>query len=152
MSNQGLYTEYTRKKIKEIVIMIWLELYNQGQCCGAKAIKNKMEYDDIEPVPLESTIGRILSRNGLTHGRIGFYESKDFFPIYKGGQPPYPQLSLTHYRPKYEGVARKRPYMKVRPSYFGHLLGARVALQHSPILRKDKYKKHSTIEFASIIL
>ena len=25
--------------------------------------------------------------------------------------------------------------MKVRPSYFGHLLGARVALQRSPILR-----------------
>jgi len=41
--------------------------------------------------------------------------------------------------------------MKIRPSYFGHLLGARVALQHSPILRKDKYKKHSEIDFASII-
>ena len=25
--------------------------------------------------------------------------------------------------------------MKILPSYFGHLLGARVALQHSPILR-----------------
>jgi len=41
--------------------------------------------------------------------------------------------------------------MKIRPSYFGHLLGARVALKHSPILRKDKYKKHSEIDFASII-
>ena len=46
---------------------------------------------------------------------------------------------------------RKRPHMKVRPSYFGHFLGARVALQHSPILRKDRYKKHSVINFASII-
>ncbi|MBT4068716.1 MAG: hypothetical protein HOE77_08495 [Candidatus Marinimicrobia bacterium] len=54
--------------------MIRLELYNQGLCCGAKAIQNKMEKDDIEPVPSESTIGRILSSNGLTHGRIGFYE------------------------------------------------------------------------------
>ncbi len=74
MPNQGLDTEYTREEIKEIVKMIRLELYNQGLCCGSKAIKNKMEDDDIEPVPSESTICRILSRNGLTHGRTGFYE------------------------------------------------------------------------------
>jgi hypothetical protein len=73
MPNQGLDTEYTREEIKEIVIMIRLELYNQGQCCGAKAIKNKIEDDDIEPVPSESTIGRILSRHGLTYCRTGFY-------------------------------------------------------------------------------
>jgi len=46
---------------------------------------------------------------------------------------------------------RIRPPKKARPSYFGHLLGARVALQHSPILRKDKYKKHNKVDFASII-
>ncbi len=74
MSNQDLDTEYTREEIKEIVKMIRLELYNNGLFCGAKAIKNKMEDDDIEPVPSESTIGRILSHNGLTHGRTGFYE------------------------------------------------------------------------------
>jgi len=73
MFNQDLITEYTREEIKEIVIMIRLELYNQGQCCGAKAIKHKIEGDDIEPVPSESTIGRILSRHGLTHCRTGFY-------------------------------------------------------------------------------
>lgn len=73
MSNQGLDTEYTWEEIKEIVKMIRLELYNQGLCCGAKAIKNKMEDDDMEPVPSESTIGRILSHNGLTYGRIGFF-------------------------------------------------------------------------------
>ena len=69
--NKGLDTEYTREEIKEIVKMIRLELYNNGVFCGAKAIKNKMEDDDIEPVPSESTIGRILSSNGLTYGRIG---------------------------------------------------------------------------------
>ena len=74
MANQDLDTEYTREEIKEIVKMIRLELYNNGLFCGAKAIKNKMEDDDIEPVPSESTIGRILSRHGLTHGRTGFYE------------------------------------------------------------------------------
>ncbi len=74
MSNQGFDAEYTWEEIKEIVKMIRLELYNKGLFCGAKAIKNKMEADDIEPAPSESTIGRILSRNGLTHGRTGFYE------------------------------------------------------------------------------
>ena len=74
MSNQDLDTEYTGEEIKEIVKMIRLELYNNGLFCSAKAIKNKMEYEDIEPVPSESTIGRILSCNGLTHGRTGFYE------------------------------------------------------------------------------
>ena len=71
MPNQGLDPEYTREEIKEIVKMIRLELYNNGLFCGAKAIKNKMEDDDIEPVPSESTIGRILSSNGLTYGRTG---------------------------------------------------------------------------------
>ena len=74
MPNQSLDTEYTREEIKEIVKIIRMELYNNGLFCGAKAIKKKMEKDDIEPVPSESTIGRILSRNGLTHGRTGFYE------------------------------------------------------------------------------
>ena len=72
MSNQVFDTKYTWEQIKEIAKMIRLELYNQGLRCGAKAIKNKMEEDDIEPVPSESTIGRILSRQGLTHGRTGF--------------------------------------------------------------------------------
>ena len=73
MCNQDFITEYTREEITEIVIMIRLKLYNQGQSCGVKAIKNKIEDDDIEPVPSESTIGRILSRHGLTHCRTGFY-------------------------------------------------------------------------------
>ena len=74
MLNQSLDTEFAREEINEIVKMIRLEFYNNGLFCGAKAIKNKMEDDDIGPVPSESTIGRILSRNGLTHGRTGFYE------------------------------------------------------------------------------
>ncbi len=53
--------------------MIWLELDNQGQCCGAKAIKNKIEDDDIVHVPSESTICSIFSCHVLTHCRAGFY-------------------------------------------------------------------------------
>ncbi len=74
MSNQSLDTEYKKEEIKEIVKIIRLELYNSGLFCGAKAIKNKMEKNDIESVPSESTIGQILSHSGLTHGRTGFYE------------------------------------------------------------------------------
>ena len=74
MCNQDFITEYTRKEITEIVIMIRLELYNQDQCCGANAIKNKMDKNDIEPVLSESTIGRILSHHGLTHRRTGNHQ------------------------------------------------------------------------------
>ncbi len=63
---------FNKKEIEEIVKMIRLGLYNRGLHCGPKAIKNNMENDNIEPIPSESTIGRILSRHGLTHGRTGF--------------------------------------------------------------------------------
>ena len=64
---------YTKKEIEEIVKMIRLELYNNGQFCGARAIKEKLEdCDGIDTLPSESTIGRILSRHGLTHGRTGY--------------------------------------------------------------------------------
>jgi len=66
------FTGRTKKEIEEIVKLIRLALYNKDLHCGAKAIKNKMEEESIEPVPSERTIGRILSRHGLTHGRTGF--------------------------------------------------------------------------------
>ena len=72
MINHNLHNGYTKKEIEEIVKLIRLDLYNKGVCCGAKVIKNKMEEKNTEPVPSERTIGRILSRHGLTHGRTGF--------------------------------------------------------------------------------
>ena len=64
---------YTKKEIEEIVKIVRIELYNNDQFCGAGAIKEKLEdYYEINPLPSESTIGRILSRHGLTHGRTGF--------------------------------------------------------------------------------
>jgi len=72
-NKQKLIAEYTKEEIQEIVKMIRLELYNRGLQCGAQVIKDKMEDDDINPVPSKSTIGRILSQEGLTHGRTGFY-------------------------------------------------------------------------------
>lgn len=65
---------YTKKEIEEIVKLVRLELYNRGLYCGPRAIKKRFEeYYDINPLPSESTIGRILSRHGLTYGRTGFY-------------------------------------------------------------------------------
>lgn len=67
---------YTKKEIEEIVKMVRLELYNNGEFCGARAIKNRLEEDDddINPLPSESTIGRILARHGLTNRRTGWYQ------------------------------------------------------------------------------
>ena len=64
---------YTKKEIEEIVKMVRLELYNNGQFCGAGAIKEKLEdCDGIDTLPSERIIERILSRHGLTHGRTGY--------------------------------------------------------------------------------
>jgi len=64
---------YTKKEIEEIVKMIRLELYNNGQYCGTRVIKAKLEDDyEINPLPSERTIGRILAHHGLTNGRTGW--------------------------------------------------------------------------------
>ena len=73
-NEQNMIPEYTKNEIEEIVQMVRLELYNKGIGCGSKAIKKRLEeFYQIEPVPSESTIGRLLSRRGLTYGRTGFY-------------------------------------------------------------------------------
>ena len=70
--------QYTKEEIEEIIIMTRLDLYNKGLCCGAKTIKRKLdEHYHIDPLPSETTIGRILSKHCLTHRRTGFYE-EDF--------------------------------------------------------------------------
>ena len=64
---------FTRAEIEQIVIMERLHLYNRGIPWGAKAIRNRLQQEGICPVPSSSTIKRILSRSGLTHGRTGHY-------------------------------------------------------------------------------
>jgi hypothetical protein len=65
---------HTKEEIQEIVKMVRLELYNRGLFCGPKAIKERLEEYDINSLPSERTIGRILSHHGLTHGRTGNYQ------------------------------------------------------------------------------
>lgn len=69
---------YTREEIQEIVKMVRFELYNRGLLCGPKAIKKRLEEYDINALPSERTIGRILSYHGLTHGRTGNYQTYGF--------------------------------------------------------------------------
>ena len=64
---------YTTENIEQIVVMERLRLYNQGAPCGAQVIRRNLIKEGIEPLPSLSTIGRILSRNYLTHRRTGYY-------------------------------------------------------------------------------
>jgi len=66
-------TSFTMIEIEEIVAMVRLNRYNQGRTHGANAILQEMESTGIRPAPSLSSIARILSRLGLTHGRTGLY-------------------------------------------------------------------------------
>ena len=62
---------------EQIVVMVRLELYNQDLPCGPKALRKRLdEHEALKPLPSERTIARILARNGLTHGRTGWYEGE----------------------------------------------------------------------------
>ena len=63
----------SKAEIEEIVAMIRLNLYNDGLSCGPKEIQKMMNESDVEPLPSERTISRILVRRGLTHKRTGLY-------------------------------------------------------------------------------
>jgi len=63
----------TESAIVEIITMVRLELYNKGEHCGAKVIREEMRELDIEPLPSVSKINRILSAECLTNGRTGYY-------------------------------------------------------------------------------
>ena len=67
-------SELTKPEIEELVTFVRLELYNRGLACGPRAINKRLQdVYHIKYLPSESTIARILNRQGLTHGRTGFY-------------------------------------------------------------------------------
>lgn len=66
----------TPAEIEKIVELVRWNLYNKGVFCGDQAIRWELEDMNVQPLPSIRTIGRILSRRGLTHGRIGRYEPK----------------------------------------------------------------------------
>ncbi len=65
----------SKQEIEECVVFVRLELYNSAYPYGSKAIRDKLrDFYHVEPLPSESTISRILSRQCLTHRRTGYYE------------------------------------------------------------------------------
>ena len=66
----------TPAEIEKIIELVHWNLYNKGVFCGDQAIRWELEDMNVQPLPSIRTIGRILSRRGLTHGRIGRYEPK----------------------------------------------------------------------------
>ncbi len=82
MNNKPIYVKSVaefdalseRDKMVVHVTFFRLLLYNQFLPCGAKAIREYMAKECITPLPSVSTIGRILRRQYLTHGRTGYYE------------------------------------------------------------------------------
>jgi putative transposase len=64
-------------EIEHLVVLERLHLYNRGVPCGARVIRQTLEQQEIRPLPSVSSIHRILSRNGLTHRRTGFYPDSD---------------------------------------------------------------------------
>ena len=64
-------------RTEEVVKLVRLELYNQAVCCGAQAIQRRMKELGETTIPSTRSIGRILSRHGLTHGRTGIYPGEE---------------------------------------------------------------------------
>lgn len=65
----------TPEEVVQLVVFVRLNLYNNGLPCGPKAVRSRLhEHYALVPLPSERTIARILAREGLTHGRTGWYE------------------------------------------------------------------------------
>jgi hypothetical protein len=70
---QGVCNQRRNKQeIEECVVFARLELYNLAMPCGPKAVREKLKVYQVNPLPSESTISRIMTRHGLTDGRTGF--------------------------------------------------------------------------------
>lgn len=66
--------------MEQIVVTVRLELYNRGLPCGPRALRSWLDKQEhLSSLPSERTIARILSRNGLTRGRTGWYEGEKGF-------------------------------------------------------------------------
>jgi putative transposase len=57
-------------EVEQIVVMARRELDNRSLPCGVRALHRRLnEFYHLKPLPSMRTIGRILSRNGLTERR-----------------------------------------------------------------------------------
>jgi hypothetical protein len=59
---------------EDAVVRARLRLYHRGRPCGPDAIRHYLtHHGELAPVPSRSTIHRLLTLYGLTHGRTGWY-------------------------------------------------------------------------------
>jgi hypothetical protein len=63
----------TREELEAVVKLEWLDLYNHSKHCGAKALRQHLLSLGIVNLSSESTIGRILAKQGLTHGADSYH-------------------------------------------------------------------------------
>jgi len=71
------------ERVIGIVKLVRLDLYGHGLACRAKAIRRQLEEEyELEPLPSERTIGRILEALGLTYNRTGWYEGRSLLAAY----------------------------------------------------------------------
>ena len=63
-----------KQEVEACVTSVRLELYNRDLPWAAKAVQDRLStFYHVKPRSSERTIARILVRQGLTHGRTGFY-------------------------------------------------------------------------------
>ena len=65
-------TKRNKQDIKDIVTLIYFDLYNHLLPCGARSIRKQMTVMDVSQLLSISTIYRIQRDNYLTHGRAGY--------------------------------------------------------------------------------
>jgi hypothetical protein len=65
------------KEVENIVVMERLRHYNDGNPCGAVALRRYLLETRLHPLPSVSQISRILTQYGLTYGRTGWYEGEE---------------------------------------------------------------------------
>jgi len=69
---------HTAQEVEDIIISVRLSLYNQAVSCGPAAVRRTMDtLYNVQPLPSERAISRILAKNGLTYGRTGWYEGDE---------------------------------------------------------------------------
>ena len=75
---QGVFNQRRNKQeIEECVVFARLELHNRAMPCGPKAVQEKLNVYQVNPLPSESTISRIMVRHGLTDRRTGLKKALD---------------------------------------------------------------------------
>jgi len=69
---------WSSARIEQLVVFVRLAQYNRGLTCGAAVLRRLLdEHYRVRPLPSVRTIGDILTRHGLTHGRTGWYDGED---------------------------------------------------------------------------